>query len=214
MNANSINLPEHFKIKDIFKCEAEISDLVQNFFKYLIGDPDSHKWDLESRKRRIKFISQIVFFSTTSGIKKRSKYLQLGFAVKTLTEYRTVVEILNRMGHCVGYSTVEELETELTFEVNKNNKETPFGMKTTPELNTGILWDNFDRFVETKSGKDTLHDAIGIAYQMRDQPTTNLTAMHSEKSRNCTDSLLLSEQPGSRQKQQLSQEKPWAGYCY
>ena len=90
--------------------------------------------------------------------------MQLGFAIKTLTEYRTVVEILNRMGHCVGYSTVEELETELTFEVNKNNKETPFGMKTTPELNTGILWDNFDRFVETKSGKDTLHDAIGIAY--------------------------------------------------
>ena len=34
----------------------------------------------------------------------------------------------------------------------------------------------------------------------------NLTAMHSEKYTNCTDSLPLSQQPGIRQKQQLSQK--------
>ena len=116
------------------------------------------------------------------------------------------MEILNRMGHCVSYSTVEELETELTFEANKNSKEIPFEMKTTNEFNTGIAWDNFNRFVETKTGKDTLHDTVGIAYQIRDVPMTNLTAMHSEKSANCTDSLPLSQQPGIRQKQQLSQK--------
>ena len=116
------------------------------------------------------------------------------------------MEILNRMGHCVSYSTAEELETELTFEANKNSKEIPFGMKTTAEFNAGIAWDNFNRFVETKSGKDTLHDTDGIAYQIRDVPMTNLTAMHSEKSANCTDSLPLSQQPGIRQKQQLSQK--------
>ena len=36
---------------------------------------------------------------------------------------------------------------------------------------------------------------------------TNLTAMHSEKSANCTDRLPLLQQPGIRQKQQLSQKK-------
>ena len=60
------------------------------------------------------------------------------------------MEILNRMGHCFSYSTVEELETELNFEANKNSKETQFGMKTTPEFNTGITCDNFDHFVETR----------------------------------------------------------------
>ena len=40
------------------------------------------------------------------------------------------MEILHRMGHRVSNSTVEELETELTFEANKNSKETPLGMKT------------------------------------------------------------------------------------
>ena len=214
MNTTSIKLPEHLKAEEISKDEVEVPDLVQNFLKFLIGGPDSRKWDLESRKRRIKSISQDVVFSTTSGIKKPSNHLQLGLAIKSLTGSRNVVEILNRMGHCVSYSTVGELETELTFEANENSKETPFGMKTTPEFNTGIAWDNFDRFVETKSGKDTLHDTVGIAYQMRDVPMTNLTAMHSEKSANCTDSLPLLQQPGIRPKQQLSQKKAGTGYCY
>ena len=122
MNASSIKLPEHLKVEDIFKGAAEVPDLVQNFFKYLIGGTDSCKWDLESRKRRIKSIGQDVVFSTTSGIKKPSKHLQLGLAIKSLTGSRKVVEILNRMGHCVNYSTVEELETELTFEANKTVK--------------------------------------------------------------------------------------------
>ena len=122
MNASSIKLPEHLKVEDIFKGEVEVPDLVQNFFKYLIGDPDSRKWDLESRKRRIKSISQDVVFSTTSGIEKPSKHLQLGLAIKSLSGTRK----LERMGYSVSYSSVEELEPELTFEGNKNSKETPF----------------------------------------------------------------------------------------
>ena len=63
-----------------------------------------------------------------------------------------------------------------------------------------MLVHNFDHFVETKSGKDILHDTVRIAYQMRDVPMTNLTAMHSEEFANCTDSLPLSQKPGIRQK--------------
>ena len=204
-NTTSIKLPEHLKAEEISKGDVEVPDLVQNFFKFLIGGPDSRKWDLESRKRRVKSISEDVVFSTTSGI-KTSKHLQLGLAIKSLTGSRDVVEILSRMGHCVSYSTVEELETELIFEAYKNSKETPFGMKTTPEFNTGIAWDKLDHFVETKNVKDTLHDPVRMAYQMRDVPMTNLTAMHSEKSDNCTDSLPTLQQQGIRQKQQFSQK--------
>ena len=156
------------------KVTFQASDLVQNFFNYLIGGPDSRKWDLASRKRRIKSISQDNVFSTTSGIKKPLKHLQIELAIRSLTGSRKVAEILNRMCHCVSYSSAEKLENELTFKVNKNSKET-FRMENTPEFNTGIAWDNFDRFAETKSGKDTLHDTVGIAYQMRDVPMTNLT---------------------------------------
>ena len=110
------------------------------------------------------------------------------------------------MGQCASYSAVEELETELTFEANKNSKQTLFGMKTTPEINTAITWDNFDRLVETKSGKGTLNETVEIAYQIRHVRMTNTTAMHSEKSTNCTDRLPLSQQTGFKQKQQQSQK--------
>ena len=93
------------------------------------------------------------------------------------------------MGHCVSNSTVEKFESKLNFEVKKNSKEISIGMKTTPEFNTLITWNKFDRFVETKSGKNTLHDAAEIVNQM-----------HSEKSANFTYSLPLSQQPGIRQK--------------
>ena len=73
--------------------------------------------------------------------------------------------MMNRMGHCVNYHTVEELETELTFEARQRNQYTPFGMTLQSDLGTGVEWDNFDRFVETESGKDTLHDTVGKAYQ-------------------------------------------------
>lgn len=34
-----------------------------------------------------------------------------------------------------------------------------------PDLNTGVAFDSYDRFTETLSGKDTLHNAVGIIYQ-------------------------------------------------
>ena len=53
----------------------------------------------------------------------------LGLAMKKLTSYRRVIEILNRVGYSVSYSTVEELETELTLQLNSESQATPFGME-------------------------------------------------------------------------------------
>ena len=58
---------------------------------------------------------------------------------------------------------VEEMETELIFEAANKEQLTPTGMVIAANLSTGIVFDNFDRFVETLSGKDTLHDTVGIA---------------------------------------------------
>ena len=90
----------------------------------------------------------------------------VGLALKSLTGSRRIVELLNRMGHCVNYHAVVELETEMTFEARNRSMYTPYGMDLLSSVGTGLAWDNFDRFVETNSGKDTLHDTVGIAYQI------------------------------------------------
>ena len=72
---------------------------------------------------------------------------------------------MNRLGHSVSYHVTEELETELVFAPESENRITPCGMKLSRFLSTGVAFDNFDRYVETMSGKDALHDTVGIAYQ-------------------------------------------------
>ena len=39
---------------------------------------------------------------------------------------------------------------------------------------TGVAWDNYDRFVETKSGTDTLQDTVGIACQVLNNSQPNI----------------------------------------
>ena len=69
--------------------------------------------------------------------------------------------MINRLGHCVSYNVTEELETELTYEATKSQNMTPYGMSLSVESGTGAAgWDNFDRFVNTPSGKDTIHDTV------------------------------------------------------
>ena len=46
-------------------------------------------------------------------------------------------------------------------------------MNLKASLTTGVAFDNFDRFVETLSGKDTPHDTVGIAYQLSTEETEN-----------------------------------------
>ena len=87
----------------------------------------------------------------------------LGMAMKSLTGSRKVIDILNSYGYSV--SMVEEMETELTFAAANKEQLTPSGMVIAANLSTSVVFDNFDRFVETLSGKDTLHDTVGIAYQ-------------------------------------------------
>ena len=71
--------------------------------------------------------------------------------------------------------TKEEIEIEMTFEANKEGALTPHGMTCNLLLRTGLAWDNFDRFLATITGTDTLHDTVGIAYQARFKDNIDIT---------------------------------------
>ena len=116
-----------------------------------------------------------MIFTATSGQTELKKHLMLGMTMKSPTGSRKVIEILNKLGHCVSYHTVEVIETEMTLEANKEGALTPQGMTCNPALGTGLAWDNFDRFVATMTGTDTLHDTVGIAYQARFKDNIDIT---------------------------------------
>ena len=89
-----------------------------------------------------------------------------------MTGSKKVVEILNRYGYCTNYTIIEEIEYELTFSVTSETRIFPKEMVLDPGFCIGIAFDNFDRFVETLSRKDTLHDTMGIAYQRKSHVDT------------------------------------------
>ena len=127
LKAQKTPLPENLTIKDILKGEVQVPDIVNKFFNNLICGRDIQWAKSANKGRRVKSISEDAIFVVTSGLKKLSKHLQLGMAIKSLTCSRKVVDLLNRLGHCVSYSTIEEL-TELTFEATKEKRLTPNGM--------------------------------------------------------------------------------------
>ena len=173
IEAKTTPLPENITIEDIQKGEIEIPEVVIQFFTDLIGGPDPRRGKSAGKLRRIKSISEDAVFAVTAGQKKPAKHLKVGLAVKSLTGSRKIIDMLNRFGHSISYHTVEGLETELTFEASKEHLLTPNGMILEPNLGTGVAFDNFDRFVETLSGKNTLHDTVGIAYQLSDNHGTS-----------------------------------------
>lgn len=72
---------------------------------------------------------------------------------------------MNKLGHCISYSVIEELETEAAYTSFTKSSLCPSNINMKNGLHTGVAFDNFDRFVETNTEKETLHATVGIIYQ-------------------------------------------------
>ena len=84
---------------------------------------------------------------------------------------------------CASYHTVNEIKNEMTIEATKRVNVTPFGMILNASAAVGVDWDNFNRFEETKSGTDTLHYTLGIAYQVFDNSQPNILENNQEETK-------------------------------
>ena len=180
-------LGEEMTVEDILKGEINAPESLVGFLKHLIQGPDVRRGKTETKERRIKSISQDLVFAAGGGRWKPRKHMMLGLAMKKLTSSRKVIDLLNRHGHCINYNCIEELETELTMQLHDNERLTPFGMQTRPNLLLGVAWDNYDRFVCTLTGKNTLHDTVGIVYQDLEEGSmgesaTDTNSMNDESS--------------------------------
>ncbi|KAL4089548.1 hypothetical protein QTP88_024568 [Uroleucon formosanum] len=141
------NLPENVSTEDLIKGECSLPDKLINFITHLVGGPDIRRRNSDETRRKVESLASDLVYAVTNGRVKPSKQLTLGITLKSLTSSR------------------KELETELTYSSINQLGLCPPGVLLLPKLSTGVAFDNFDRFVETSSGKDTLHDSVGILYQ-------------------------------------------------
>ncbi|KAK0173987.1 hypothetical protein PV328_007112 [Microctonus aethiopoides] len=155
-NIDSHPLPKHLTADDINRGECEIPQRLLNFMQNLILGPNAQEINNNQTMTKITSICSDIIYAVMRGKCKPAKNLTLGLAMKSLTNSRQVLTMLNRYGHTIDYHLAEELETEMTYTAVGNNILIPTGI---------TAFDNFDRFVDTTSGKDTMHDTVGIINQ-------------------------------------------------
>lgn len=159
-------LPEQIKTKNLIDGECRVKETLINFYTKLISGENYRRRQNKKTTRLAKSFSEDLIFAIFNGKIKLSKHICFGLTLKSLTNSQKIVNIVNRYGHCCSYSTLEGLETEATFTSCELSEICPEGIIRTPDLYTGVAFDNYDRFVETTTGKDTLHDTVGIIYQI------------------------------------------------
>lgn len=152
---------------DIIKDECDIPSQLYDFKRNLIEGPDMRSKSPDDKSVKVISLCSDNISAITNGRTKPSKHLTLGLAMKSLTNSLKVITILNRYGHTVGFNLVEELETEMTYTALDDESVVPSGIDTDSNPSTHVAFDNFDRFVDTTSGKETMHDTVGIIYQFR-----------------------------------------------
>lgn len=172
-------LPNQIKTKDLIDGECEVPEILINFYRKLISGENYQRRQNKRTTRLAKSFSEDVIYAVFNGRIKLSKHICFGMTLKSLTNSKKIINIVNRYGHCCSYSTLEGLETEATFTSCELSEICPEGILRTSHLYTGVAFDNYDRFVETTTGKDTLHDTVGIIFQIENN-IVNEEAVNNE----------------------------------
>lgn len=159
-------LPANLTATDVINGECPvIPPKLHQVVQAVICGNDPRSVKSEGLQRKVNSMCYDFIHNATHGAIKTCKHMTLGVAMKSMTSSRQVVDVLNKYGHVSSYHVVEELETEATYTSTSRSVLCPDDIELSPEFFTGLAFDNFDRFTETSSGKDTLHDTVGIIYQ-------------------------------------------------
>ena len=147
LQADYTPLPSTVSLENIGKGEVNTPEDLVKFFWYLVGGPYVDRELTAAKSYRTTSISEDVLFAATSGRRRPAKHLQIGMAVKSLTGSWKVVTMLNRLGNCINYNRIEELETELTYNCSNANQITPSGMSKEKSLHNYVIHYNSQIYI-------------------------------------------------------------------
>lgn len=159
-----LNLDNTFKYFDLNDPLKNIPLEMKEFLQYLLLG--STKRISNKNKAKVVAVCHFIINIVTRGHVKTWMCTQIGMTIKSLTSSRKIVDILNRIGVSISYNLVEEIETEMAFKISQKVNYLPDGLiAENPNLCTMAAFDNYDRYVETLDGRNTLHDTNGIVIQ-------------------------------------------------
>lgn len=147
--------------------DVRVPEMFSLFLTSLLKD-DSFPSKSGKVERLTMSFGQDIVYAISNGQQKPAKHV-LPYAVKSLTGNVQLIHILNRLGHSVSYSMLEEIDTALSLQKLSNSTDNvliPLSLQS--GAFTTLAWDNIDRIEETLSGGGTSHRVNGIAIQQKD----------------------------------------------
>ena len=152
---------------DVDPQSYEVPDYLQRFFMGLLTGNATNQKPSQRVDRLTQSFSQDLVYAVTSGQQKPPKHVLLTYTVKTLTGNTELIRSLNRLGHGISYSQLEENDAALCMEKLSSGwtGQATIPSNIQPYLFTNLAWDNIDRLEETLTGKGTSHRVNGIAVQ-------------------------------------------------
>ncbi|GFX71030.1 hypothetical protein TNCV_506001 [Trichonephila clavipes] len=154
LKMDKTTLPVVMKMEDLINGECTIPEKLHRVFKALIGGKDIRHRDGVNCLRLSNLLASNAIYCVSNGTVKPSKHITLGMTVKSFTSSRKMINILNLPGHCCNYNTLEELETEAMISSVNRSQICPPDIIQSPSLSTSVAFDNFDRYVNTLTGKN------------------------------------------------------------
>lgn len=121
----------------MFHTSRQIRKILESFS----GGKDIRRRDGINCERLANSLASDAIFCVSHGIVKPSKQIAFGMTIKSLTNSRKVVNILNRFGHCYYYNTLEELETETTISYVASTQICPPDIIRNSLLCTGVAFE-------------------------------------------------------------------------
>ena len=153
---------------DVEEDKDIVPESVSKFLQTLLTGKVAYSQLSDRVDRLTNSLGSDLVFAVTGGQTKPPKHIMLPFAVKSLTGNTELIRTLNRLGHGVSYSQVEEIDTALCLQKRERSQT---GVALPSNIYHGIFttlaWDNIDRLEETTSGEGTSHRVNGIAVQPR-----------------------------------------------
>lgn len=134
---NRIPLATHLPLPDIIRDEIEVLVLLKEFMTLFVNGPNLTVTPTFGKGIKLDSICNDVMYVVSNGRKVPANYLELGLAMKSLTGSRKVVEVLNKLDHCISYSFVKSLKTKLAYSVVISCQTTPNGLNVMLNLRTG-----------------------------------------------------------------------------
>uniref|UniRef100_UPI00358FD6F1 uncharacterized protein isoform X1 n=1 Tax=Myxine glutinosa TaxID=7769 RepID=UPI00358FD6F1 len=143
-----------------------IPETLTQFLQTLLSGDSECTNPSDRVQRLVSSYGSDLVFAVTCGKIKPPKHILLPFAIKSLTGNIELIHTLNRFGHSVSYSQVEEIDTALCLQkMELSRDDIPLPGNIYPGVFTTLAWDNIDRLEETISGEGTSHRVNGIAVQ-------------------------------------------------